>query len=142
MVMYPPVPPHLSLYVYFVPFMINLPVFIPLLWQWVVIFISSLFIFTSPTWSNPRCLRPCTPYKHRTIWKWRVFPYCLVRRCYHRPWNCPPRVDGFSFHRLTVKFLGSGVRGGYVWSYMLEPFVVNWEILWEAARIPCSGFFF
>ena len=62
----PSVPPQLSLYVSFMLFVTSLSMFIPSICQCVIIFISSLFIFMSPTWSNPFRRRPYTPLKPAT----------------------------------------------------------------------------
>ena len=88
-----PVPPQLSLYVSFMQFMTILFVFIPPIWEWVVIFISILFVFTSLTYINP-CRRRSFPHcKYKTRWWQRTFPYWLVRHCHLRPRHRPPRLD-------------------------------------------------
>ena len=68
--------------------------FIPPLRKWVVIFISSLFIFTSTTWINPCRCRPLPTLKLNTGWRGHALNYWLVRRCCHRPQQRPPRMAG------------------------------------------------
>ena len=80
--------------------MTSLSMFIPPLWQYAVIFISSLFIFTIPTWINPHRRQPFPPRKRVVIWRLCNLPYWLVHRYCRRPRHPPPRLED-SFFPLT-----------------------------------------
>ena len=109
----PPVPLQSSLYFPFLLFTRSLSVFIPLIWHCVVIFISSLYIFTSPTYINPRLCRPGPPRKRASRW-----------RTAHPDW-----MDIY-FHCLNEQNIGAGRRGAYA----QDPFVIVWTSLWVDAR--------
>ena len=93
----PPLYIQLSFYVYFMLFITSLPVLISLIWQCVVIFISGLFIFTSPTFRNTRRHRPRPPWKRATIWRRRALTYWMVCHCCHRPKHCPPQMGEYFY---------------------------------------------
>ena len=47
-----------------------------------------------------------------------------------------PHWMALSFHRPTVKKIGPGQGGSYVWDYVLDPFVIGWPSLWMAKIRP------
>ena len=90
-------PTQLSLYISFMLFMKIMSLFIPPLCQCVVIFISILFIFTSPTWIYPPHYQPCPTWKRVMGWRRCALTYWLVRLCYRRHQHHPPPLDGSFF---------------------------------------------
>ena len=116
-------------YLSLVLFMTSLSVFIPPLWQHVLIFISILLIFKSTTWINPRLLRPFPP---------RNMQQDVYNTIFYIGWSAAvtagldtlhPNCIEIYLHLLNVQQLGAGVGGVYV----LEPAFVGWTSLWVDA---------
>ena len=128
-----PAPTQLSLYISFMLFMTGMSLFIPPLCQCVVIFISTLFIFTIPTCINPP---PTTSLSQLgNVW-WdgddALWPIGWSDSVTADINTTHPDWMDISFHLLTEKYLGAGGGGVYV----LDPFVIGSTNVWVPPRKP------